>query len=318
MDKITAIIVVYCLLTLSVMASGYFFPAESELAVYFPIALSILLLIPLYEWQRSYRRKSELSKELSVKNRDSTVLWVFVLFTLAMSVRIPSVLLFGEPYEKTPLIYLFVLTILLLEKTDLTAFGFKTKNFGRSLLYGFMFFALFNGLASASSYVLIYAFTNQMPVQSFDLVSFALLMPFMTFCVGIGEEGLFRGYIQTRLQKSFSTKQAIIFQAVLFGVWHFVWNLYPFSPIGMAQYVATTFLIGLVFGYFYSKTGNLVPLIFAHGLWDSVTLSIVQSEAADKFVSALSSSSQVLISFLPFALFALVTAVFVRYFVKEN
>lgn len=317
-EKASVTIVIYCLLALAIMTSGYFSPAGTELIVYFPIALSILLLIPVYVWQKSYRRKTELSKGLLGRDKDTVISQVFVLFTLAMSVRIPSVLLFGEPYEKTPLIYLLVLTILLLEKTDLTAFGFKTKNLRKSLFLGFAFFALLNGLASTIRYVLVYAFTNQMPIQSFDLVLSVSLMPFMTFCVGISEEGLFRGYIQTHLQRFFSSKRAIFIQAALFGVWHFVWNLYPFSPLDMAMYVATTFFIGLLFGYFYSKTKNLIPLIFAHGLWNSLPQSIIQSEAAQSFVSALGLSSQVLMSFLPFVLSALVTVIFIKYYVKEN
>ncbi len=317
-NKASATIVIYCLIALAIMTSGYFFPAENDLVIYFPIALSILTLIPVYVWQRSYRRKTELSKELIGKDKDRVIFWVFALFTLAMSIRIPSVLLFSQPYEKTPLIYLLILTMLLLEKTDLTVFGFKTKNLGKSLLYGFTFFVLLNASASTIRYVSIYTFTNQMPVQSFDLVSMALSMPFMTFCVGVSEEGLFRGYMQTHLQRFFSSKQSILIQAVLFGVWHFVWNLSPFNPLGMAQYMATTFFIGLVFGYFYFKTKNLAPLIFAHGLWDSVTPSIMQSGAANNFISALGLPSQVIMSLLPFALSALITVIFIKYLVKEN
>jgi membrane protease YdiL (CAAX protease family) len=104
-------------------------------------------------------------------------------------------------------------------------------------------------------------------------------LPFQTLLVGISEEGLFRGYIQTHLQKFYAWK-AIFIQAILFGFWHFVWNLYPFNPFAMAQYIATTFFIGLLFGYFYSKAKNLVPLILTHGLWNSFPAGVVENSAA--------------------------------------
>ena len=102
----------------------------------------------------------------------------------------------------------------------------------------------------------------------------------MTFCVGINEEGFFRGYVQTHFEKFYSSKQAILIQSILFGVWHFVWDLHPFAPIHMTFYVGSTFLIGLVFGYFYSKTKNLVPLVFAHGLFNSIPQGVVENRLA--------------------------------------
>ena len=132
----------------------------------------------------------------------------------------------------------------------------------------------------------------------------------MTFCVGISEEGLFRGYVQTHLEK-FHMNGAIVFQAMLFGVWHFVWNLSPLDPIGMARYIGFTFFIGLIFGYFYSKSRNLVPLILAHGLWNSVPEGIVAG------VAALETSQQMLIWVLPYLMSAALTFFFVKYVVRE-
>ena len=89
-EKASVTIVIYCLLALAIMTSGYFSPAGTELIVYFPIALSILLLIPVYVWQKSYRRKTELSKGLfgkvepyfMVLNKDS--IWGLSFLTLGL------------------------------------------------------------------------------------------------------------------------------------------------------------------------------------------------------------------------------------------
>jgi len=150
----------------------------------------------------------------------------------------------------------------------------------------------------------------------YDFTLFLLAMPFMTLCVGISEEGFFRGYMQTHFQKLYSPATAILIQAVFFGVWHFVWNLNPFDPFGMAMYVATTFFIGLIFGYFYSKARNLVPLILTHGLWNSV-LSGVSESAEYEIVGAMPLINQIIVSFLPYMMSTVFAIFFIRYVVKE-
>lgn len=314
---ITNVILAYYVVAETILLVGYLFPAPAESAIYIPILLSLLLLIPLYAWQKNYRRKTELSEEVVEKDKRKTVYWILVLLALALSVRIPSVLTLGEPYEKTPLICLLLLTMLVIEKTSPSAFGFKTENLGKALLYGLMFFAVLDGLALAIQYSLVYGFTGQVPIQSFDIQSSLLTLPFMTLCVGISEEGLFRGYIQTHLEKLSNPKIAIFVQAVLFGSWHFVWNLYPFDPIGMIQYVTTTFLLGLLFGYFYSRTRNLVPVVLAHGLWNSIPQWIMENPQVMSRFSQFSDSIQTVVWVLPFILSGIVTFLFVKYFAKK-
>jgi len=94
-------------------------------------------------------------------------------------------------------------------------------------------------------------------------------MTFMTFSVGIGEEGLFRGFMQSLLQKFYSVRFAIFVQSLLFGVWHFVWHVSPLDVFGMLMHILSSFVIGVLFGYFYSIAENLTPLILVHGLVDS-------------------------------------------------
>ncbi len=312
-------ILAYYVVAIIILLSGYSLPpAQTESLTYFPILLSLLLLIPIYVWQANYRRKTELAGDIQAKDKGNVIFWILALFALALSVRIPSVLLFAEPFEKTPLVFLLILTMLIIERTDLTAFGFKTEKLGKSLLLGGAFYLIFGGLALGVSYAMIYGFVGQFPVKSFDVVSSSLTMPFMTFCVGISEEGLFRGYMQTHLRRFSTSGQAIVAQAILFGCWHFVWNLSPFNPFSMAEYIGTTFLFGLLFGYFYSKTKSLVPLIFAHGLWDAVVPWIITNKPVMDYFSTLPASSQILTNYLPYAISAIAAFFFVRCLAKED
>jgi membrane protease YdiL (CAAX protease family) len=311
------VILVYFAIAFTILSAEYFFPAEKEYAIYFPVFLSVLLLIPIFAWNNSYSKKTHLSDEVNGRTKGTVLLWFLALFMLALSVRVPSVLLFNLPYEKTPLIYLVILTVLIVEKTDVSAFGFKTKNMGKSLLFGLLFFVLLDGFAMIFYYVLVYTFTNQIPVLSYNVIPLFLTLPFMTLCVGISEEGLFRGYMQTHLEEVYPVRRAIIIQAILFGVWHFVWDLSPFDPFGMVQYVGITFLIGLLFGYFYSKTRNLAPLVFAHGLFDSVPQGIVENKSAFDAFQTISLANQIQTFLLPYALAMISTFLFVKYLARK-
>jgi len=311
------IVLAYFVFGIGVIVVAFLVPGQDESVASVPVLVSLFSLIPLYAWYRSYRRKRDLSNAVGERNKSDAVFWVFALFLLAMFIRIPSVVIFGVPFEKTPVIFLTISTIMVIEKTDLSAFGFTIRKPGKSLAYGVAFFFTANILATIISYLLIYGLTNRMAFETFDPAAFLLVLPFMTLCVGVGEEGLFRGYVQNHLEKLSNARSAIIVQAILFGAWHFVWDLSPFNPFDMAQRVLTTFLFGLLFGYFYSKARSLTPLVLAHGLWDSVALGIVVSQPAYDALAKTSASIQAMVFLLPYAIGALVTFVFIRYFVTK-
>jgi membrane protease YdiL (CAAX protease family) len=304
-------ILTYFALALIIFLSAYFL--STDVAMFF----SIFLLVPILLWQENYPEREKLSKQVNGRDKGTILSWVLALFILALLVRVPSTLLFGMPYEKTPLIYLTVFTIIAMEKTDISAFGFKTQNIGKALFHGLIFYAILGGSTLLTNYLLIYAFTNQTPIQSYSIAIFLLAMPFHTLCVGISEEGFFRGYAQTHLEKFYGVNKAILIQAILFGIWHFVWDLNPFNPWGMAQYMAITFFIGLPFGYFYSKTRNLASVVIVHGLWNSVQLGIVANQAAIDALQTVPIANQILILFLPYAIAVMAAALFAKYLVKE-
>ena len=317
MNGVLKSFLVYFVVTSVIFASAYLLRQDSVLSRVMPIFLSIILLAPLYIWQRNYAKKEKLSEGVDGRGRSVVVFWIFILFLLALVVRIPSVLLFDEPYEKTPLIYLIVLTMIVIEKTNVVAFGFKSQNIGKSLLRGLIFYLVFAGSMLSIQYSLVYAFTGYATMESFDILSFLLGMPFHTLWVGISEEGLFRGYMQSHLEKVFTVRKAILIQAILFGIWHFVWNLHPLNVWGMTEYILSSLFWGLVVGYFYSKAKSLVPVVLIHGLWNSVIVGIITNETAFKALETTPILNQVAVMLFPSILSGLLTFVFIKYLVKR-
>lgn len=87
----------------------------------------------------------------------------------------------------------------------------------------------------------------------FGVLSIALLAPIL-------EELLFRGAIQGRLQASgLSPWVAIIISSFIFGVVHMNPAQIPFA-----------FLLGMMFGWLYYRTGSLLPGIIGHVLNNSI------------------------------------------------
>ncbi|NQV28754.1 MAG: CPBP family intramembrane metalloprotease [Rhodopirellula sp.] len=99
-------------------------------------------------------------------------------------------------------------------------------------------------------------------------VTFAELAVVALFA-GIGEELLFRGFLQNWLA-GYGVFEALILPNVLFGILHWI------SP----GYAACTFCIGLYFSCMlhFANSVNLVALMIAHSLYDLVALLCLARE----------------------------------------
>ncbi len=273
------IVSVYALVSLLIFASDLIQLGRIESIELAPMIISLVLLIPLSIWYTQARTHS--AEPDSKIERTAILSESIVLFSLAMIVRIPCVLLLGMSFEKTPLIYLLALTVVLIKTEDLGSFGFKTRKRWSSLINGFVYYLLYAALTFSSLLVSVYLVTGHLLIVGYDPLPSLIVFPFMTFCVGVSEEGLFRGFIQTRLSTAYSKRQALWVQAILFGIWHFVWHVAPFDPLGMGVHILSSLAFGLVFGRFFEISGNLTPLILTHGLVDTVDYGAIFNPQLD-------------------------------------
>lgn len=82
-------------------------------------------------------------------------------------------------------------------------------------------------------------------------------MIYMFLFVGLGEELLFRGLLQIDLMKVFGVKGGLILASLMFAIMHLTWRSVP--ELGFV------FIAGLVLGFLYWKTKNLVLPTIVHG-----------------------------------------------------
>jgi len=311
MNRIAVMLLAYFSVSAILFAAGTMSQVKFYGEKLVPAVASLLLLVPIYLWYSSHKERAKLSFQLPEKAGRSVWIWVLGLFLLAMAVRIPMVLLTGMAWEKTAVIYLVTLSIVFVFNCNPALFSFKTENLGRALAVGLVYYTIFEFSSAFSYALLVYFFTGEIVAVGYNPLPFLFAMPFMTLCVGISEEGLFRGFMQTLLGKFYSQKKANLIQALLFGFWHFVWNLNPLDLAGMSLYIAGTFLVGALFGYFYSLTKNIMPLIIVHGLVDSFPSGYIFNQNALNQLQnqhfAAQITAQMLPSILPIIIMFLLT-----------
>ena len=112
-------------------------------------------------------------------------------------------------------------------------------------------------------------------VEMFEQMTSGDLVSVVGACVlaPMLEEMLFRGIILRSFLRQYSTRRAIVFSALLFGLAHL--NIYQF---------ASASLIGLLFGWLYARTRSLLPCILLHATYNG-TLVVLHSVSPHLFDS---------------------------------
>ncbi len=80
----------------------------------------------------------------------------------------------------------------------------------------------------------------------------------LSLAAGWGEELLFRGVLQTKLQQHLGLWPAVVVASVVFG------GLHAITPL----YFLLATIIGFAFGWLFYYTGSLVSVSLAHALYD--------------------------------------------------
>ena len=168
------------------------------------------------------------------------------------------------------LAYTIVLVVLagflFLDKQSLASLGFRRPSSwkryaGIGLILGAVFvmyvFTLGSALFASDPESLIrpLIFTVNLGVLSVPYVAALAL------AVALVEETSFRGYILRNLIQSFSHRRALLFSAILFGLYHISWFYIYYSPLPPSQtftywssFIVYAFVGGVFLGYFYMNT----------------------------------------------------------------
>jgi uncharacterized protein len=104
------------------------------------------------------------------------------------------------------------------------------------------------------------------PAPSFELNYLVRDTAYMLFFVGLGEELLFRGIIQTDLSKAVGWKWGLFLASFLFMVMHLTWRSVP--ELGFV------FVAGGLMGVLFNRTGNLMASVAMHAMNNVILVSV--------------------------------------------
>jgi membrane protease YdiL (CAAX protease family) len=110
------------------------------------------------------------------------------------------------------------------------------------------------------------------------------MMSFQWVFVGIFEEPLNRGLVQTHLMSKLKGSITIfkwdfhigtVITAILFGVGHFGPHIFFGSSwVSLVPHLVMATLIGLCLGYIYQETGSLVGPVLMHNVYDGLVATV--------------------------------------------
>jgi CAAX protease family protein len=154
-----------------------------------------------------------------------------------------------------PMVVTFKLT-----KQPLSSVAVTKKNLKESLLLGFM--------VSLGLIVVLAVFAGFLggSFSGFSVSSGYLLLSYLI--VALGEELVFRGYIQTRLAANNGSFVVITSSGFLYGAYNFALGFYCFGwaiPLA-AVYAFLRISTGLVYSYAFHKSHNLASSYMVHVL----------------------------------------------------
>jgi membrane protease YdiL (CAAX protease family) len=82
------------------------------------------------------------------------------------------------------------------------------------------------------------------------------------------QEFFFRGWLQPRFEQKLGRAMGLLAATAAFTAWHYCWPLAGASsfPLYTLRGFAATFAAGLIYGYSFQRTGNIVAPWLAHAL----------------------------------------------------
>lgn len=167
------------------------------------------------------------------------------------------------------LVYVF----LKFDRQKLHVVGFKwNKDFGSEwIALGFLIATL--ALIPTAIIELFFEIIpwREQPLALLDIFSLLMTLLVAVLAIGLGEELLFRGYLQTILETKYSFMFSAIISALLFGLLHFfLW--WPTGSLeNMIAILFSAFAIGLSLSFVFKKTNyNLTLAVAIHGFWDFI------------------------------------------------
>jgi membrane protease YdiL (CAAX protease family) len=142
---------------------------------------------------------------------------------------------------------------------DWRTMGFTRRNIGPALIWG---------AGSGILLMVVIWFTTEHKLAPFFALQLIVGIPIWLLIMSPFQEFFFRGWLQPRFEKSLGFWPGLVVTSVSFSVWHLcpAFEQAQIVPIMSVFGMTLTTVMGLVFGYVFRRTGNIVAPWLAHVL----------------------------------------------------
>ena len=142
---------------------------------------------------------------------------------------------------------------------DWGSMGFTRRNIGQALIWG---------AGSGALLMVVIWFTTEHKLAPFFALQLIVGIPIWLLIMSPFQEFFFRGWLQPRFEKSLGLWPGLVLTSVSFAVWHLcpAFEQAQIVPIMSVFGMTLTTVMGLVFGYVFRRTGNIVAPWLTHVL----------------------------------------------------
>jgi len=142
---------------------------------------------------------------------------------------------------------------------DWAAIGFTRRNLGQALLWG---------LGTGLLLMAIVWFTVDHRIAPFFWLQLAVGIPIWILIMSPFQEFFFRGWLQPRFQDALGLGPGLIVTSISFALWHLCppFEQAQIVPIMSVSTMLLTTGMGILYGYIFQRTGNIVAPWLAHVL----------------------------------------------------
>jgi uncharacterized protein len=184
------------------------------------------------------------------------------------------------------IMFIPLIVTIIFNKTEEKKTGIKkrilSRNFNKgSIIFGFWYPVFFVVLCAAIAVVL-----RQGTILFQGKAVVWIITELVTVLVGLfsalGEEYGWRGYLLPSLTKSYGKRKAVIITGLVWSLYHIpaVYLLAKLTGIGnpllvCAIQAGVVFVSNFAFSYCYYLSGNIIPVILYHSIWNALNTAVL-------------------------------------------
>lgn len=234
----------------------------------------LLAAAALVFFARYVRHRSEgHAAVLTGSRRDAraAVLTGLGLFAAIMVLRLHLYGTTGQIWGKAPMLVLTLAAALGYEGWGWDDLGLHARRLGSQVALGVLACLWMWVLITASFLLADLVFVGSFRVgwAEPEVAGLAVVGLSLRFLQGnFAEELFFRGYLLRRWGKALGPLGSLWGQALLFGLFHVNYHLFPVQPLPLLGYVLFSGGFGLAMGIITQRTGSLVPASMAHPFYN--------------------------------------------------